>query len=123
MLTVNQHKIVLKVKSFHPYYINMFMTRFSEDASKMFNAKLEQTFLPSKYERFTLLKSPHVDKKAREQFERVTHKRLVSVLITQTNSNKNHSEDFDKIFRLVQTLSVGVEIDFQGTIKNIQLKN
>lgn len=123
MLTVHQQKIVLKVKSFHPYYINMFMTRFSEHACKMFNVKLEQTFLPSRYERFTLLKSPHVDKKAREQFERVTHKRLVSVLITQPNSHKNQFEEFDKIFRLVQTLSVGVEIDFQSTTKNIQLKN
>lgn len=123
MLTANQQEIVLKVKSFHPYYINMFMTRLSEHAGKMLNVKLEQAFLPSRYERFTLLKSPHVDKKAREQFERVTHKRLISVIITQNNSNKSNLEELDKMFRLIQTLSVGIEIDFQTTSKSILLKN
>jgi len=36
--------------------------------------------LPTKIERFTVLKSPHVDKKSREQFEIRTHKRLLDVI-------------------------------------------
>jgi len=36
--------------------------------------------LPTKIERFTVNRSPHVDKKSREQFEIKTHKRLMDVV-------------------------------------------
>ncbi len=36
--------------------------------------------LPTKIERYTVLRSPHVDKKSREQFEIRTHKRLIDIL-------------------------------------------
>ena len=36
--------------------------------------------LPTKTQRWTVLRSPHVDKKSREQFEIRTHKRLIDVL-------------------------------------------
>lgn len=36
--------------------------------------------LPTKIERYTVLSSPHVDKKAREQFEIRTHKRIIDLL-------------------------------------------
>jgi len=36
--------------------------------------------LPTRIERYTVLRSPHVDKKSREQFEIRTHKRLVDIL-------------------------------------------
>ena len=35
--------------------------------------------LPTKLERFTVLRSPHIDKKSREQFETRTHKRLIDI--------------------------------------------
>jgi small subunit ribosomal protein S10 len=35
--------------------------------------------LPTRIERYTVLRSPHVDKKAREQFEIRTHKRLIFI--------------------------------------------
>jgi len=35
--------------------------------------------LPTKIERITVLSSPHVDKKAREQFEIRTHKRIIDI--------------------------------------------
>jgi small subunit ribosomal protein S10 len=35
--------------------------------------------LPTKLERFTVLRGPHVDKKSREQFEIRTHKRLIDI--------------------------------------------
>src|SRR4026209_3020221 len=35
--------------------------------------------LPTKIEKFTVLRSPHVDKKSREQFEIRTHKRVVDI--------------------------------------------
>ena len=36
--------------------------------------------LPSRVERYTVLRSPHIDKKSREQFEIRTHKRLVDIV-------------------------------------------
>ena len=36
--------------------------------------------LPTKIERFTVLRSPHIDKKSREQFETRTHKRLIDII-------------------------------------------
>ena len=36
--------------------------------------------LPTRMERYTVLRSPHVDKKSREQFEIRTHKRLIDIL-------------------------------------------
>ncbi len=36
--------------------------------------------LPTKIEKFTVLRSPHVNKKAREQFEMRTHKRLLDIV-------------------------------------------
>jgi len=36
--------------------------------------------LPTKKEIFTVLRSPHVDKKSREQFQMKTHKRLIDIV-------------------------------------------
>ena len=36
--------------------------------------------LPTRVERFTVLRSPHVNKKSREQFEMRTHKRLLDIV-------------------------------------------
>ncbi|OHB44143.1 MAG: 30S ribosomal protein S10 [Planctomycetes bacterium GWC2_49_10] len=35
--------------------------------------------LPTRVERYTVLRSPHVDKKSREQFEMRTHKRVIDI--------------------------------------------
>ena len=35
--------------------------------------------LPTRVERYTVLRSPHVDKKSREQFEMRTHKRIIEI--------------------------------------------
>ena len=57
--------------------------------------------LPTRIEKFTVLRSPHVDKKSREQFEIRTHKRLV--LITDPSP-----KTVDSISRL--NLPAGVDI-------------
>ncbi|HSK28463.1 MAG TPA: 30S ribosomal protein S10, partial [Candidatus Limnocylindria bacterium] len=36
--------------------------------------------LPTRIERYTVLRSPHIDRKSREQFEIRTHKRLMDIL-------------------------------------------
>ncbi|TNE38460.1 MAG: 30S ribosomal protein S10 [Alphaproteobacteria bacterium] len=36
--------------------------------------------LPTRIEKFTVLRSPHIDKKSREQFEVRTHKRMLDIV-------------------------------------------
>ena len=51
------------------------------DTAKRTGAKVSGPIpLPTMINRWTVLRSPHVDKKSREQFEIRTHKRLMDIL-------------------------------------------
>lgn len=70
--------------------------------------EISNVFLPTKTERFTVLRSPHVDKKARDQFERKTHKRL---LILKFLMPSNESLYFlQRALELLKNIALGVEI-------------
>ena len=50
------------------------------DTAKRTGAKVSGPIpLPTRREIYTVLRSPHIDKKSREQFEIRTHKRLVDI--------------------------------------------
>jgi len=50
------------------------------ETSKRTGAKVKGPIpLPTRIERYTVLRSPHIDKKSREQFEIRTHKRVVDI--------------------------------------------
>ena len=59
--------------------------------------------LPTRIERYTVLRSPHVDKKSREQFEVRTHKRLIDILDPT-------QQTLDALMRLDLAAGVAVEI-------------
>jgi small subunit ribosomal protein S10 len=59
--------------------------------------------LPTEKSIYTVLRSPHVDKKSREQFETRSHKRLIDIL----NSNP---KTVDSLMRLELPAGVDVEI-------------
>ncbi|HRG44645.1 MAG: 30S ribosomal protein S10 [Leptospiraceae bacterium] len=61
--------------------------------------------LPTKIEKFTVLRSPHVNKKSREQFEMRTHKRLIDIL----NTNEDTVEALMKL-----QLPAGVSVDIKS---------
>ena len=63
--------------------------------------------LPNKTERFTVLRSPHIDKKSREQFELKTHKRLVDILDCPPQT-------VDALMKLELAAGVDVEIKLLG---------
>ena len=60
--------------------------------------------LPTRIERFTVLRSLHIDKKSREQFESRTHKRLIDIL----NSTPKTVESLMKL-----DLPAGVDIEIK----------
>ena len=50
------------------------------DTAKRTGAKVAGPVpLPTRIERYTVLRSPHIDKKSREQFEIRTHKRILYI--------------------------------------------
>jgi small subunit ribosomal protein S10 len=50
------------------------------DHAKRTNARVKGPIpLPTRIERYTVLRSPHIDKKSREQFEMRTHKRVIDI--------------------------------------------
>ena len=60
--------------------------------------------LPTKISRYTVLRSPHVDKKSREQFEIRTHKRLLDIL-------EPTAQTLDALMKL--DLSAGVDVEIK----------
>jgi small subunit ribosomal protein S10 len=63
--------------------------------------------LPTVKNRYTVLRSPHVDKKSREQFEIRTHKRLLDIL-------EPKQETVDALMKLDLPAGVDVEIKAFG---------
>jgi small subunit ribosomal protein S10 len=59
--------------------------------------------LPTRINKYTVLRSPHVNKKAREQFEMRTHKRLIDILDPT-------SDVMDALMKLELPAGVDVEI-------------
>ena len=59
--------------------------------------------LPTRINKFTVLRSPHVYKKSREQFEMRTHKRLIDIL-------EPSSAVMDALMKLELPAGVDVEI-------------
>jgi small subunit ribosomal protein S10 len=50
------------------------------DQARRTNARVSGPVpLPTRIERYTVLRSPHINKKSREQFEMRTHKRLIDI--------------------------------------------
>ncbi|HSC25188.1 MAG TPA: 30S ribosomal protein S10 [Candidatus Babeliales bacterium] len=45
--------------------------------------------LPNKRRCFTVLRSPHIDKESREQFELTTHKRFLDIVFLSENTMEN----------------------------------
>ncbi len=59
--------------------------------------------LPTKVEKFTVLRSPHVNKKAREQFQLCTYKRLIDIF-------SSSAKTVDALMKLELPSGVDVEI-------------
>ncbi|MCL2824078.1 MAG: 30S ribosomal protein S10, partial [Polyangiaceae bacterium] len=61
--------------------------------------------LPTEIRRYTVLRSPHADKKSREQFEIRTHKRLLDILDPT-------QQTLDALMKL--DLSAGVDVEIKS---------
>ncbi len=61
--------------------------------------------LPTEINKFTVLRSPHIDKKSREQFEMRTHKRMIDII-------EPTQQTVDSLMKLDLSSGVDVEIKY-----------
>ncbi len=73
-------KIRIRLKAFDHRLIDQSAAEIVETAKRTGALVHGPIPLPTKIERFTLLRSPHVNKKARDQFEIRTHKRIMDII-------------------------------------------
>ena len=73
-------KIRIRLKSFDHRVLDTSAMQIAETAQSTGARVSGPIPLPTEVGRITILKSPHKDKDAREQFEMRTHKRLIDII-------------------------------------------
>lgn len=109
-------KVYIKLKAFHPVYLDRFLILSQKKLKQLNLFQNKIVFLPRKVERFTVLRSPHVDKKARDQFERVTYQRLL-VFEFRINAVDSYLKLY-KVLKFLSTLAIGVNFEVQYIVNN-----
>ena len=78
-MAVNTEKIRIRMEAYDHRALDSSAKEIVDQASRT-NARVSGPIpLPTRIERYTVLKSPHVNKKSREQFEIRTHKRVIDI--------------------------------------------
>ena len=75
-----KEKIRIRLKAYDHQLIDQAAEKIVDTAKRSGAAVSGPIPLPTKKEIITILRSPHVSKDSREQFERRTHKRLIDVI-------------------------------------------
>ena len=75
-----QQKIRIKLRAYDHRLLDLSTQDIVETAKKTGASISGPIPLPTRHEVFTVLRSPHVDKKSREQFLLKTHKRLIDIV-------------------------------------------
>ena len=75
-----QQKIRIKLMAYDHRLLDLSAEEIVETAKRTGATVAGPIPLPTKREIFTVLRSPHVDKKSREQFQIKTHKRILDIV-------------------------------------------
>jgi small subunit ribosomal protein S10 len=97
------NKIRIRLKAFDHAVIDQSTQDIVRTAQKTGAIVSGPVPLPSRRQIFTVLRSPHIDKKSREQFEMKTHKRLIDILDAKPQT-------IDALMKLDLPAGVDVEI-------------
>jgi small subunit ribosomal protein S10 len=96
-------KIRIRLKAFDHAVIDQTASDIVRTAEKS-GAKVSGPIpLPTRIQRWTVLRSPHIDKKSREQFELKTHKRVIDII-------DSRPQTIDALTKLDLPAGVDVEI-------------
>src|SRR5437763_6653669 len=99
-----KQKIRIRLKAFDHRILDQSAQQIVETAERTGAAVIGPVPLPTKIEKFTVIRGPFIDKDSREQFEIRTHKRLIDVL-------EPSSKTIDTLMRL--NLPAGVDIEIK----------
>jgi len=100
-------KIRIRLRAFDHRILDQ-STKQIVDTAKRTGAEVAGPIpLPTRINKYTVLRSPHVDKKSREQFEVRTHKRMLDIL-------EPTSQTVEALMRLDLPAGVDVEIKAFG---------
>src|SRR5574341_2126908 len=102
---VLDHKIRIRMEAYDHRILDQSALEVVETAKRTGAKVFGPVPLPTRIERYTVLRSPHVDKKSREQFEIRTHKRLIDIV-------EPTQQTVDALMRL--DLSAGVEVEIKS---------
>ena len=98
-------KIRIRLKAFDHQLLDKSASDIVETAKRTGARVAGPIPLPTHISRYTVLRGPHVDKKAREQFEIRTHKRLLDIL-------EPTQQTLDALMKL--DLSAGVDVEIKS---------
>jgi small subunit ribosomal protein S10 len=96
-------KIRIRLKAYDHKLLDQSTSEIVETARRTGSAVAGPIPLPTSVNKFCVLRSPHVDKKAREQFEMRTHRRLLDIL-------EPTQQTIDLLMKLELSAGVDVEI-------------
>jgi small subunit ribosomal protein S10 len=97
------HKIRIRLRSFDHKLLDQSVGEIVDTARRTGARVAGPIPLPTDINKFCVLRSPHVDKKSREQFEVRTHKRLLDIL-------EPTQQTVDALMKLDLAAGVDVEI-------------
>jgi len=103
MVQPQQQRIRIKLRAYDHRILDQSTHDIVETAKKTGASVSGPIPLPTKREIFTVLRSPHVDKRSREQFQIKTHKRLLDII-------NPTSKTIDALKRLDLPSGVDIEI-------------
>ncbi len=76
---MEENRIRIRMEAYDHHILDQSSAEIVETAKRTGARVSGPVPLPTRVERYTVLRSPHIDKKSREQFEIRTHKRLIDI--------------------------------------------
>ena len=104
MATAKTQRIRIRLQAFEHRLLDQSVNEILETAKRTGSQVAGPIPLPTRCERFTVNRSPHVDKKSMEQFESRTHKRMLDIV----NPNAKTVDELKKL-----NLPAGVDISIK----------
>ena len=104
------NKIRIRLKAYDHRLLDQSATEIVDTAKRTGARVAGPIPLPTRINKYTVLRGPHVDKKSREQFEIRTHKRMVDIL-------EPTPQTVDALMKLDLPAAIDVEIKAFGTEK------
>ena len=98
-----QQKIRIRLKAYDYRLLDQSVLDIVETVRRTGARVVGPIPLPTQISKYTILRSPHVDKKSREQFEIRTHKRLIDIV-------EATPETVDALMKLNLSTSVNIEL-------------